>query len=111
MSSIDITDLQTATMRRITLVATALLFAQDQAMATGSEMSGLKMVVPVTLSLGALLLLLLVWLIAARLPQVWSRLRRWCTALVLAPLGLGAIVLVLSGPNAVNMLVARFMTP
>jgi len=72
-------------------------------------MSALKVVAPLALAFSAVGLLLLVWLIRSLLPRSWHRAGRWLAAMILAPIALGAVLLLMSGPGALNMLIAKLL--
>jgi hypothetical protein len=92
------------------MTAIVALFAHQLAQATGSEMSGLKAVAPLGLAFAAIVLPLLVWLIQPLLPRTWPGAARWPVAAMLAPIALGLLLLLTSGPGAFQLLLARWMT-
>lgn len=92
------------------MTAIVALFAHQLAQATGSEMSGLKAVAPLGLAFAAIVLPLLVWLIQPLLPRTWPGAARWPVAAMLAPIALGLLLLLMSGPGAFQLLLARWMT-
>lgn len=95
---------------RTGLIAGMALFAHHLAWATGSEMSGLKAVAPLALAFTAIVLPLMAWLIQSLLPRAWPRVARWPVAVMLAPVALGFFLLLMSGPSAFQMLLARLVT-
>lgn len=92
------------------MTAIMALFAHQLARATGSEMSGLKVVAPLALAFAAVVLPLMAWLIQSLLPRAWPGVARWPVAVILAPVALGFFLLLMSGPSAFHMLLARLVT-
>ena len=75
----------------------------------GCEMSGLALVVPMLLILAAASLLLIMWLLQRALSGSWSSARRWLVAAVMAPLAMGFVLLILSGPSVFERILTRFL--
>ena len=92
------------------MTAVMALFAHHLAWATGSEMSGLRAVAPLAMVFAAIVLPFMAWLIQALLPRAWPRAARWPVAVILAPVALGFLLLLMSGPSAFHMLLARLVT-
>ena len=94
-----------------TLFVSALAAASPAARATGSEMSGLALAWPMLLAGAVTALILLLWLLLRVLPRSWPKRRRWIAALAGAPLLLGLLTLLASGPGLLSQLLARLTLP
>lgn len=92
--------------RRFPWVVPSLL-ACLPAHATGSEMAGLALAVPLLLALAVIALGASMWVAHRLLPTGWPQRKRWMVAAVIAPLALVALVVAMTGLNLLKMLIAR----
>lgn len=83
------------------------LLACLPAHATGSEMAGLALAVPLLLALAVIALGAFTWIAHRLLPTGWPKRKRWMVAAVIAPLALVALVVAMTGLNLLKMLFAR----
>ncbi len=77
------------------------------AYATGSELAGLALAMPLLLALAVVGLGAFAWIAHRLLPAGWPRRRRWMVAAVIAPLALMVLVAAMTGLNLLEMLIAR----
>lgn len=88
-------------------LAVAALLLPGGACATGSEMAGLALAWPLSISLAAVGLVGLAALLYALLPAAWSRRKRSLVAVGLAPLAGVLLMLLFAGGGLLQMLLAR----